>query len=619
MLNKNYVFKVLGCDKEMNFEEIDSTEDVSAIDNFILIFEGKVYNKETKTFDKITQILREDTERNRKKFEIASKKYKEVSQELIDEYLPTVWSPFHCDDDIVCPEFKMVYEDTECEKFLSKWFFEKTFSPDEIVTIKTKTDTFKNKITGIKTLGTYSRKIDPYKLVIDVQKNILNIINYKAGFSVRKDTLEVDESAEMLSLNMDTGLTYLFKNLNPKTKTSSDIKNVTTGNILIYDFSASLDDTIVDKVIEIIQEYWQEKYGTRPTCTKLKVPLDTIRSFNFNPNCNVLYNYKSFFNTRFRTYFKRSDATNHFEELCKLVGIPYDESFLELAASNKNELFLAKCLYDAGIKKIENIKSVINTLKTYYDNPSVKRYSTYWTENITGRFIDKFYGDNTDYLYREDYCSKNSIEDFCTYIKTAIPYTSEDEFVAMFNRSFIANNKYWCRSLFQVATLIELNDYSRELMRKACSYGLNKIQSDNIDLAYDKAITKNKFITYTADEMEAECTISKCTFKFPIETYENAALFGIFNSDQSKISQESLNVARKRCNIIYVKDKSGEVVGYMKYRGIFLLEAKFTKGTTKVSAEEARIACIEWCDRFGIKQYRCDDLKAKEETRYIPF
>ena len=55
-----------------------------------------------------------------------------------------------------------------------------------------------------------------------------------------------------------------------------------------------------------------------------------------------------------------------------------------------------------------------------------------------------------------------------------------------------------------------------------------------------------------------------------------------------------------------------DVVGYLKYRGIFLLEAKFLKGTTKVSKDEARIACIEWCDRFGIKQYRCNDLKAKE-------
>lgn len=611
---ENCTFKVIENENNPKFVEMEKGVTFDVFDVYTLIYEGKVYNKDTKGFETIKSVVRENNKLNERKLKVASLQRKDVDEETLKELFPKESSPFASETDIVCKDFKMEYvaDSDDIKNLFSRWSFSRLFLADEIVTIKTEENSYSCCVSDIKTLDRYSGKKYGYKFEIEVKKNIIYLISYQCYLMVSSSEITRNNQVDMISMNMDEGLSYLFKDINIKTKTSSTFKNATTGPIGEYEF-IKLNDNVVDKVVEIIQEYWYEKYGVKPECVKLKVPIDTLRSFNFNPVCNVLYNYKSFFNTRFRKYFKRDENTNHFEELCNLVGIPYDIRLLDIAANNSNDLFLAKCLCDAGIKNIENIKSVIHTLHTYWQDKLVRQYNDFWTGSITSGFVDKFYGENTDYLYRKLYVgTKNGLEDLCTYIKTAIPYTSEDEFVAMFNRSFIANNKYWRRSLHQVATLIELNDYSRELMRKACSYGLNKIQSDNIDLAYDKAITKNKFINYAADEMEAECTISKCVFKFPLESYENSSLMESFTKDSDQIAQESLNIARKRYNIIYVKDKGGDVVGYLKYRGIFLLEAKFLKGTTKVSKDEARIACIEWCDRFGIKQYRCNDLKAKE-------
>lgn len=564
----------------------------------IIINRGCLCNNATGKFEPIVKIVREDNETNRKRYEIAHKKNSEVTDEEIYNAFPLAARPWFCDsEEVVIPNYKMVY-DSDIDEITDRYIFKSVFF-DEIITITTIESEITVNTKEINFITHYYGHGDVYRADLHTKGNIISLDVCSQTFDIYDGKLVKNIHTDSLSLNLDTGLTYHFKGIDPVSRKCADMKNVTTGSLNCSKF-AILPDLIFDDIKNIVSEYWVEKMGVEPKFYDLSNRIDTLRSIVFNPNCNVLYLYKPFFNTRFRTYFKREDVTtNHFVELCKLIGLDYDEKYIKLAANCEKDLFVAKCLSDAGVKKVDNQIAMIETLHAYNG----------WTNGILNDFIDKFYGENTDFLYPMYNKCKNNMDALYTYVKKAIPYTSEDEFVAMFNRSFVQHNKYWKRSLYQVATVIKMGGGSRELIRKACSYGLNKIQSDNIDLAYDKILSRNYFINYAKEITDSECTIGESVFKLPLELHECASLLEEFKLDDKAIAEMSLDVAQGNYHIIFVKDKYGGLLGYMKYRGIFLLNADFTKGTMKASAEDARIACIEWCDRFGVKQYRCDALK----------
>lgn len=593
MLNKTYMFKTMDFKAKL-INEI-STKDEQDIDDSFTVLNWtsglQIYCKKSNSFEPIIKVKREDTEITKEKYKLAHKKLKYANHDLLDKYF-NGYNPFMNKETEVYPEYLLEY-DEEQSKTLDPWEFNLFSKCESNITFTTENsgditvDLNKTVFTGSE------RLLDKY--IVTTKSNVIEIMEFLKIYNNDPSKL-VDYEVKMMSLNLKTGLTYLNPDKLASTK-KDKIKNITTGEISNFLY---LPDIVCDKVIEIIADYNNEKFGKKPICTKLNRNIDTIRSFNFNPYSNIMYLYKPFFNTRFRTYFKRDDiSTNHFEEMCNMLNIPFSNDYLELCAKNSKVIFLAKCLYDAGIKKQENIFAMLNVLDEHC-----------WDKDSLYNFIDKYYGDKTDFLYMEDkyYHAENIRENLYKYIVKALPYTSEDEFVKMFVRSFVQHNKYWKRSLHQVATLIDLNDFSRELMRKACSYGLNKIQSDNIDLAYDKVILKNKFIQYSENETDCESIIGDFIFKLPLDMQEVRDYVSDLIDDKTS-KEMSLDAARKFYTVMLVKDNYGEMLAIIKFRGNMLLSAEINSSASKFNRDEIKEKCIEWCDANDIKQYRCKDLK----------
>jgi hypothetical protein len=425
---------------------------------------------------------------------------------------------------------------------------------------------------------------------------------YNRSFSC-DSSLKCEEKLQMFRCNLDTGLIYYA---NDESTPLSDMTNATTGHAgeQVFDF---LTEDIVDTILNMIKDYVDDKYGVETTAYKMSKNLDTVKGYIFNPLCSVMYLYKPFFNTRFRTYFKRDDVSvNHFETLCNMLGLPFDEKLVFLAAKHHQNIFLAKCIHDAGINNIDNIISVIEAA-----------ISCDWLKYPVRQFIDKYYGDQTDYLLHNNPYQEEYRLALCTYIKKALSYVDEDAFTEMFVRSTAQHSKYWKRSLLQVATLIELEDYSRELMRKACSYGLNKIQSDAIDLAYDKAITKNKFIRYSTAEMAFEEATGSFYFKRPIDMSEISDLLRDIGYEEKKLP---MLAARKIYNTMFVKDDRGETLACLVTRNNDLVDVYITKRSLRHSKEDINELCLNYVKKHQIRQYFCDKLKnSKKSTTFLPF
>lgn len=556
----------------------------------------ELYRNETGKFEKITKIKREETPFTLKKQEIAHRKYSAVEESVRLKYFPHKSSPFHRDDDQIEELYALEYSEEDIEKKLSRCYSIKDlFLGDTMITVTTASGELSFKENEIEFISTYAREDVPSNLIVDVTKDFLNIIiNYKSYAYSSGGTMSDDTKTRKMMLNMKTGITNYFA------EGSNAFTNATTGEIG-NDILNVLTGAALDKVIEIISDYNKELNGIRPECIKLKTSAETLKSFNFNPYCNPMYLYKPFFNTRFRTYFKRTDSyETQMETFCNLINIPNSPGLVDLMVNNKYDVFFAKCLYEkAGMKDLNNIKTIIDTL---HDAPSSTQEFFY--------FCSKFQGDFTDYYVANSNYTRiieNQRENLCKYIKTAIPYTSEDEFTAMFARSFKQHNKYWQRSLHQIATLIDLKDYSRELLRKACSYGLNKIQSDAIDLAYDKAITKNKFIIYDASEMAYEGNIDGFLFKLPIESYEVNSIAKEMRWEDS-LKNAAVSVARRTKTIIFMKDDRGQCVGYLEFRGKLLTDVKVAK-SMRHDNDEVLAVMKKWCKANDIRLYNCSALK----------
>lgn len=551
----------------------------------------ELFRNETGKFEKILKISREVTPFTLKKKELAHKKIGIVDESVRVKYFPHKHLPFYNENSLIEENYELEYSAKDIEEKLIKTYcISELFKEDSIITITTDSGEISFPGTEIKFISSFSKEYIPSTLILDVTKEFLNIIiNYK-DYTYDNGFMSKRTKTRKMMLNMKTGITNYFA------EGSDAFTNATTGEIG-NDILNILQGSALDKVIEIISDYNEETNKIKPECIKLKTSAETVKSYNFNPYCNLMYLYKPFFNTRFRNYFKRTDSfETQMETFCNLIKIQNSSDLIDLMINNKYDVFLAKCLYEkAEMKNINNIKAIINTLHEMEDKTREFFY-----------FNNKYQGDFTDYysvknLYNEKY-KENQRENLCKYIKTSIPYTNEDEFTTMFVRSFKQHNKYWLRSLHQIATLIDLKDYSRELLRKACSYGLNKIQSDAIDLAYDKAILKNKFILYSASETALETNIDGFLFKLPLETYEIKSLANEFHSDN--LNSLVIDIARRIKTVIFMKDDHGQCVGYLEIRNKLLIDVKTIK-SIRHDDDEILAVMKKWCTTNDIRLYNC--------------
>lgn len=608
MTNMSRIFKVLKKDKERMFFEVAETD--TTVDDYpdALLSRGgwsdpyELYRKESGLLEKILSVKREETTAAKERFKLAHTKNRYVNKNVAKETFKNIY--FSRDEDSeVFPEFKMEYK-TESE--ISRAFNGMHFEPDEKITITTeKSGEITFVYSEIETISKYGSSYSPYKFKVNLNKNILDLFLYSRSISYESGSgLRSESRLQVIRCNLDTGLIY--QSTDEETPLS-EMKNATTGHAGDALFN-ELSDDVINILVEIVKEYMDTKYGVETKCIKLANKLDTFKGYVFNPLCNVMYLYKPFFNTRFRTYFKRDDVSeNHFKMFCDMLNIPYNDEFMELAATHHQNIFLIKCIYEAGIKKVDNIVSIVNA-----------SVACDWMKYPLRMFVDKYYGEQTDFLLHNNEYNEEYRSALCTYIKKALTYIDEDAFTEMFVRSTNQHSKYWKRSLIQVAVLIEVNDYDRELMRKACSYGLNKIQSDAIDLAYDKVITKNKFIRYDAAEMALEKASGGFYFKRPIDMYE---IVDFMNSIGAEDKNLPLNAARKLRNVMFVKDDRGENLAYIVTRNNDLRNVVITKRSLRHSNDEIVEVCREWVKENKIRQYFCDKLKEDKSSglSFSPF
>lgn len=600
MANASRIYKVQRKEKEKIFTEVAETDtSINDYPNALISCGGwgdppEMYRVESDSIEKITCLKREETESAKKRFKLAQTNLRYVKKENVKDVFKNLYIGSRTDDKVF-PEFQMEY--TTSEKISRALSNNSHFDEDDTIVITTeKSGDITVNYSDIEFISRYGSHYKPYKFKVNLNKNLLDLVMYSRSFS-SSSKLECNEKMQVIRCNLDTGLIY--QSTDEETPLS-DMKNATTGHAGDALFN-ELSDDVIDTLVEITKEYMDEKYGLETECISLHSKIDTFKGFVFNPLCNVMYLYKPFFNTRFRTYFKRENTSvNHFETLCDMLGIPYDKKFVDLAAEHHQNIFLVKCIYDAGIKNVDNIVSIVNAA-----------VNCDWMKYPLRMFVEKYYGEQTDYLLHQDHYNIEYRSALCTYISKALSYVDEDAFTEMFVRSSAQHSKYWKRSLVQVATLIELNDFDRELMRKACSYGLNKIQSDAIDLAYDKILTKNKFIRYNADEMALEKVVGDFYFKRPIDMHEIAD----FTKEIGKEDKElPLNAARKLYNVMFVKDDRGENLAYLVTRNNDLINVVFTKRSLRHSTEEITEVCRTWVKDNKIRQYFCNKLKEEKDS-----
>lgn len=600
MADTSRIYKVQRKEKEKLFTEVAETDtSINEYPKALISCGGwgdppEMYRAESDSIEKITCLKREETDSAKSRFKLAHTNLRYVKKENVKNVFKTLYIGSRSEDQVF-PEFSMEY--TTSEKITRALSNCSHFEEDETIIITTeKSGDITVNYSDVEFISRYGSHYKPYKFKITLNKNLLDLVMYSRSFS-SNSKLECNEKMQVIRCNLDTGLIY--QSTDEETPLS-DMKNATTGHAGDVLFN-ELSDDIIDTLVNITKEYMDEKYGLSTECVSLHSKTDTFKGYVFNPLCNVMYLYKPFFNTRFRTYFKREDTSvNHFETLCDMLKIPYDKKFVELAAEHHQNIFLVKCIYDAGIKDANNIVSIINA--------AVK---CDWMKYPLRMFVEKYYGEQTDFLLHQNNYNIEYRSALCTYITKALTYVDENAFTEMFVRSTAQHSKYWKRSLVQVATLIEINDFDRELMRKACSYGLNKIQSDAIDLAYDKILTKNKFIRYNSDEMALEKVIGDFYFKRPIDMHEITD----FTKDIGKENKElPLDAARKLYNVMFVKDDRGENLAYIITRNNDLVDVVFTKRSLRHSTDEIIEVCKTWVKDNKIRQYFCDKLKEEKPS-----
>lgn len=595
MKSITYMFAVKNYGNGYIFTESPESE-IEKYPEAMVVHDTKMYlyNHNTSKIEKITKVEREVTEESKKRYKIAHSKYSEVDK---DE--AAIFSFYKDPNKVIFEDYKMEYTDPMKIKDIFTTFVP-YFTPKETVTLTTQEgNTLTTEFCKIKKVSIYPHE-DIYKFKVSLNNNILSLVMYDRQIYYHF-ALICRKIHTVLKFDLNTGLSYYGNNEDEKI---SKMKNSTTGTTGC-DLLDIISDDVMDIIITMVKEFISEKFGVDTTCVHLASKMDTIKSYIFNPLCNVMYLYKPFFNTRFRVYFKRNDiTTNHFEQFCTMLKIPYEKKFMELSAQYHQNIFLIKCLYDAGIKNTDNIVQIVETLA-----------DCQWFSYHGRMFISKYYGEQTDYLL--SYNNYNDLEyryALCTYITKALEYLDENALVEMFVRSITENSKYWKKSLPQIAVLIDLNDYSRELMRKACSYGLNKIQSDAIDLAYDKILLKNKFINYSTEEMEMETNIGDFYFKRPLDMSEISLFLEDIKYNNTNIA---LSAARKINNILLLKDTRGEPLACLVIRHNDLIHVYATRHSLRHSDKEIKEICKEFCGKFKIRQYLCDDFKDKSTTLWF--
>ena len=271
------------------------------------------------------------------------------------------------------PSYLMDYAKADIEThLLSRYSFDTSFKADETITIISEHENRTAKFSDILCLSTSHNNDLMYKIVLVEDNDMLKIQEYFKEFSFYKDKVQVKYSMEEIVLNMKTGMTYHFERGNVSSS-KKELKNITT-NEFYPEFFYNIPDNIFEDIKEIIAEYFNGKYGFKPDCIDYTYSNDsidkgkTLRAFNFNPMCSVLFDMKQFFNTRFRTYFKRDDTRDQFTTFCDVLEIDPTENTRKIFLNNPYDVLFIKYLEQIGIVDSDNIFKLIDCFVSLPDS-----------------------------------------------------------------------------------------------------------------------------------------------------------------------------------------------------------------------------------------------------------